>query len=384
MTSTNGSLLPSDWNPKAAADRVLAGLANICLPQVKGAHDSDFLIVDDLAYVVSMANDVQPGEDPRWPYVYDTLTIVEAATGKVLETTTFAASGKVYENRTLEAGACFVPRIVRKDERTLRVFFASEVPKARQSQTWYLDYDLARGRFDWNIHQAFVETADGRWPMQPQHLHRAATTVGLRRPAIDYGLYAIDGFKRFDGRGHANGRVYAVLNNFIIGQNALATLSDDMSTFKVLGHFVQPGHLRLSESAVQRLPDGTWSAITRLEEPPFNYMFATSPDGVTWSTHQHIDRVPNGAHSKPTFERFGGVYHQGWQESTRIDNVSRSVFNIDVSRDGVAWERKYRFETGRSFQYPVFREHEGAVYLTVTQGDHSPSRKERIMFGRLE
>jgi hypothetical protein len=60
------------------------------------------------------------------------------------------------------------------------------------------------------------------------------------------------------------------------------------------------------------------------------------------------------------------------------------VFNLDVSRDGVHWERKYRFETDRSFQYPTFREHDGAIYLTVTQGDPGVGGKARIMFGRLE
>jgi hypothetical protein len=52
---------------------------------------------------------------------------------------------------------------------------------------------------------------------------------------------------------------------------------------------------------------------------------------------------------------------------------------VDVSRDGKTWERKYRFENQRSFQYPTFHEHEGAIWLCVTQG-----RKERIMFGKLE
>ena len=42
------------------------------------------------------------------------------------------------------------------------------------------------------------------------------------------------------------------------------------------------------------------------------------------------------------------------------------------------------FETAQSFQYPTFHQHDGAIYLTVTQGDSDPSRKERIMFGKLE
>ena len=42
-----------------------------------------------------------------------------------------------------------------------------------------------------------------------------------------------------------------------------------------------------------------------------------------------------------------------------------------------------RFETEKSFQYPTFREHDGASWLTVTQGDSDAARKERIMFGKL-
>jgi hypothetical protein len=94
--------------------------------------------------------------------------------------------------------------------------------------------------------------------------------------------------------------------------------------------------------------------------------------------------VPNGANSKPTFDHFGTHYYLGWQEATRIQGVGRSVFNVDLSADGVRWERKYRFETAQSFQYPTFRQHAGSIWVCVTQGDTDPSRKERIMFGKLE
>ena len=94
--------------------------------------------------------------------------------------------------------------------------------------------------------------------------------------------------------------------------------------------------------------------------------------------------VKNGANSKPTFDKFGDLYYLGWQEATRVHGVHRSVFNVDISRDGKGWERKYRFESTKSFQYPTFREHDGAIWLCVTQGDESPSRKERIAFGKLE
>ncbi|MDH4411429.1 MAG: exo-alpha-sialidase [Verrucomicrobiales bacterium] len=56
---------------------------------------------------------------------------------------------------------------------------------------------------------------------------------------------------------------------------------------------------------------------------------------------------------------------------------------MDISRDGKTWERKYRFESPNSFQYPTFHEHEGVIWLNVTQSDHGGS-SDRIMFGKLE
>ena len=135
---------------------------------------------------------------------------------------------------------------------------------------------------------------------------------------------------------------------------------------------------------MNRLPDGTWLAIARQDGGTANYMFACSWDGRQWTTPRYRDLIPNGASSKPNFERFNGTYYLGWQESTKIDGVSRSVFNIDVSTDGIRWKRRYRFETNKSFQYVSLHEYKGSIYLTVTQGDSSPSRKERILFGQLE
>jgi hypothetical protein len=375
---SDSTILSSDWNPVRAGEDVLAGLVSVCQPQVKGAHDSDFLIVGGKAYIVYMANDVQPGESPDWPFVYNALSIVDVTSRQVEQTLIFAASEMKYTNEVLPSGACFVPRIIHKDARTLRCFFASEEPGRRQSQTWRTDFDLARGGFDWNIHPAEIETCLGVFPMQPGYFHQHAVAKGFAGAPVMHGLYMIDSFKRFDGR------VYAVLNNFPGGQNAWAVLDDAMGRFSVLGDFFLPHEAKLTESAVNRLPDGTWLAIARQENRDQNYMFSTSRDGREWTPHEYRDTVQNGTNSKPTFDRFADLYYLGWNEATRIDGAHRSVFNIDVSRDGVRWERKYRFETSKSFQYPVFREYEGALYLTVTQGDSSDSRKERIMFGKLE
>jgi hypothetical protein len=201
---------------------------------------------------------------------------------------------------------------------------------------------------------------------------------GFTHPAKDFGLYIFDSFKAFDGR------IHVALNNWAGGQNALAVLDPPFDTFEVLGHYNEPGTLNLSESAVNRLPDGTWLAICRQDGGNLNYLFTTSRDGRNWTPGEQRPCIPNGGNSKPTLDRFGSCYYLGWQEATRINGVARSVFNIDVSADGVTWERKYRFETEESFQYPTFRQHDSRIYLCVTQGDTDASRKERIMFGVLE
>lgn len=375
---TDLSLLPKGWDAKAAGDRVMAGLVNTTESQVKGAHDAEMVITGGKAYIVVEANDVQGGESAEWPFIYVTMSVVDVKTQKVEKQVTFARSEQVFENVTLPVGACFVPRILQKDARTLRMYFASEEPKKRQAQTWFLDYDPETQTFEKSLHKAQIKTAAGTHDMQPQYLHADAAAQGFARPAVDYGLYIFDSFKTFDGK------LYVALNNYPGGQNALAQVNEARDTFEVLGHYNEPETLKLTESAVNRLPDGTWMAICRQEGGNRNYTFSTSRDGRTWTINEHKPWVPNGSSSKPTFDQMKGLYWLGWQEDTKINNVSRSVFNLDVSRDGVNWERKYRFETEKSFQYPVFREYEGRIYLGVTQGDTDPSRKERIMFGVLE
>lgn len=366
------------WDPKAAADRVMSRLVSVTGPEVKGAHDADFVIVDGKAYIVGMANDIQPGESAEWPFVYCTMSIVSLRTMQVERRIPVAKGGQAFANFQLPEGACFVPRILRKDERTLRIFFASEAPKQRQAQMHYLDFDLGSQSLRREIHNAKIQTGAGTFDMQPVRFYDDAVARGFRPEAKDYGLYNIDGFKVFDGK------VYAVMNNFVGGQNGLAVLNEAKDTFEVLGHFNSLSGEKLTESAAHRLPDGSWLAICRQEGGSRNYMFSTSRDGRTWTAPTYIDSVTKGTNSKPNLEKFGNTYYLGWQESTRVNNVSRSVFNIDVSTDGKKWTRKYRFESDKSFQYLSMHEYRGEVFVTVTQGDHSPSRKERILFGKLE
>ncbi len=366
------------WEAKAAGDAVLGQLVAVTAPQVKGAHDAEMVLVGGRAYIVAEVNDVRPGESAHWPEVYAALSIVDLDTLTVEQVIPFARSEQAFANHTLPVCACFVPRIIVKDERTLRCYFAAEQPGRGQSQIWFIEFDLVRQAFAPRIHRAMLKTAEGLGDMQPRVFHADAARCGFRRDEVDHGLYLIDSFKRIDGR------TYLAINNYVGGQNALAILHDTLDTFEIVGHFNQPAELKLTESAVNRLPDGTWMAICRQEGGNRNYTFTTSEDGRTWTPGEHRDYVPNGDSSKPTFDCFAGQYYLGWQESTRIDGVSRSVFNLDVSSDGRTWRRKYQFETTNSFQYPSFHEHHGSIWLCVTQGDHSESRKERIMFGRLE
>ena len=374
--SESQSLLPPDWDAALAGDEVMSRLVTVTAPQIKGAHDAEMEFVDKQAFVVAEVNDVKGGESAAWPEIYCAMSIVNLDTLEVEKVIPFARSEQVFENETLPIGACFVPRILQVDTKTLRCYFASEQPGKRQSQTWYRDFNIATQTFATTIHKARLKTSAGTFDMQPRHFHSDAVARGVTKPARDFGLYLFDSFKRFDGQ------TYVAINNFPGKQNALALVHDDFVTFEVLGHYNEPQTAALSESAVNRLPDGTWMAICRNDGG--NYHFTTSRDGKTWTVGKELPFVSNGVNSKPTFDRFGDLYYLGWQEATRIHGVNRSVFNIDVSRDGKSWERKYRFESTRSFQYPTFREHRGVIWLCVTQGDTSSSRKESITFGRLE
>ncbi len=368
--------LPSGWDAALAGDIVMQRLVNTSDPRVKGAHDAEFVCVGERAYVVTEANNMKAGESAEWPFIYATMSIVNLKTLKLEQVIDFAKSEQQFEKETLPVGACFVPRIIQKDASTLRCYFTSEDPGKRQSQMWYRDFDVKSGEFAPNIHKAKLKTAAGTFDFQPQYFHADAAAQGFTKKASDSSFFIFDSFKKFDDK------TYVALNNFSGKQNALALVHDDLKTFEVIGHFNEPQTEQLSESAVNRLPDGTWMAICRNDKG--NYHFTTSVDGRTWSAGKELPQVPNGANSKPTFDKFDSVYYLGWQEATRIQGVNRSVFNVDISRDGKKWERKYRFETPKSFQYPTFHEHEGAIWLAVTQGDKDGSRKERIMFGKLE
>ncbi len=366
-------LLPSDWDPVRAANLVLTSLIKVTTPKAKGAHDAEFVCVGNRAYIVEHDNDIEPGHGAG-NAMYCVLTVIDLQTLAVEKTHLLASAGQIFANFTLPDAETFVPRIIQRDDNTLRCYFASQ-PANMQAQTWYRDFDVCRGEFTDKIYRAKLKTAAGVFDMEPRYLHADAVAQGFKKPEWIRGMYIFDSFKHFDGN------IYVALNNFHGKQNALTILHNDYETFEVLGHYNEPQNQQLSESAVNRMPDGTWMAICRNDTG--NYHFTMSQDGRYWTEGCELPFVTNGDNSKPTFDRFGDTYYLGWQERTRIDDCRRSVFNVDISRDGKNWERKYRFETPHSFQYPTFHEHNGVIWLSVTQSDHGGST-DRIMFGKLE
>ena len=367
-----GALLPPGWDPVRAGNEVLEHLVSVTAPRVRGAHDAEFELVGRHAYIVSTVNDVKPGHSAA-DFEYVAMSIVNLDTLEVEEATIpIARSEQVFENETLPAGQCWVPRIIRKDARTLRVFFISQ-KRGAHCQVWFRDFDRRSRTFDRRIHRAKLKTSLGTFAMQPGHFHACAAAHGFRRAPADHGLYVFDSFKVFDGIR------YVAINNFPGRQNALATINDALDTFGIVGHMNEPEALALSEASVERLPDGTWMAILRSEAGDRNYAFSTSQDGRVWEPAEHRDFVQGGTNAKPTFNRFGRFYYLGWQDAARIDGVRRSVFNVDISRDAQTWQRKYRFETPDAFEYPTFKEHDGTIWLTI-----SGRNQRTILFGKLE
>ena len=138
------SLLPANWDPALAGDIVMQRLVKVTAPQVKGAHDAEFVCVGERAYVVSEVNDLKGGESGDWPFIYSTMSIVNLKTLKTEQVIDFAKGKQAFANETLPTGACWVPRILQKDPQTLRCYFVSQAPGKRQSQMWYRDFDLGR------------------------------------------------------------------------------------------------------------------------------------------------------------------------------------------------------------------------------------------------
>ena len=80
---------------------MLTSLVKVTAPQVKGAHDAEFVCVGEHAYVVSEVNDLKEGEDGAWPFIYSTLSIVNLKTLETQQVIDFAKGEQAFANETL-------------------------------------------------------------------------------------------------------------------------------------------------------------------------------------------------------------------------------------------------------------------------------------------
>lgn len=361
--------------PKERGTLFLSRMIRITNAQICGAYDSQMVIIRGRAYIVYEANDVQPGESPYWPFVYSALSVVDIVSMKLLSTHEIAAPSRIFKNNRLKAGACFTPRILIKDEHTLRIFFVSIDPEVRESESWYRDYDLDRESFDDKIFPLFLKTEAERIPFSPSVFHRIAEVNGFHKPLTQDGPYLFDVDKEIKGKR------YAVVNLFFGKLTALAEFNDFLDTLTLHSFITNPDADDLSEAAVERMPDGRWIAILRCDNSNQNYRFTFSKDGINWSSAKELKTVQNGSNSKPFLYHYGKVYCMGWQEKPL-----RSRFNIDVSFDCEHWIRMFSINNmDFSLQYPSLYLWQDQIYVCATHCSPSEAddRRDSIYFGRL-
>ncbi len=361
-----------NYSPEKAGDEVIKSMITVTDSVVKGAHDAHFLIHDGKAYIVYEANDVKEGEAAEWDFVYCAMSIVDLKTGAV-EVKIISRGEQVFANETLDTGATFVPRIIKKDENTLRIFFTSERPNVRQSLMYYIDYDVKSGTLNQNVYRMKLLTPEGKVDFTPKAYYDLAIAAGMECFSSDHSAFIFD-IMEYDGK------KYVALNNFAGKQNALGMLNDTLDCISVIGHFgVGNSKVQLSESGIMRKNDGTWMSIIRNDLVSTNttyggnskdYYFSYSAYGVKWSTPRTEDFCAGGTNSKPTLNNFAGTYFMGWNQ------YSRSIFNFDYSLDGENWTSLYKFCSLTSFQYPEFFMYDNEIYFTT--GDRA-----KIYFGKL-
>ena len=361
-----------NYSPEKAGDEVIKSMITVTDSVVKGAHDAHFLVHDGKAYIVYEANDVKEGEAAEWDFVYCAMSIVDLKTGAV-EVKIISRGEQVFANETLDTGATFVPRIIKKDENTLRIFFTSERPNVRQSLMYYIDYDVKSGTLNQNVYRMKLLTPEGKVDFTPKAYYDLAIAAGMECFSSDHSAFIFD-IMEYDGK------KYVALNNFAGKQNALGMLNDTLDCISVIGHFgVGNSKVQLSESGIMRKNDGTWMSIIRNDLVSTNttyggnskdYYFSYSADGVKWSTPRTEDFCAGGTNSKPTLNNFAGTYFMGWNQ------YSRSIFNFDYSLDGENWTSLYKFAPTTSFQYPEFFMYDNEIYFTT--GDRA-----KIYFGKL-
>lgn len=333
--------------------------------KMKGVHDAQFVIVADRAYAVYEANDVMPGESHEWDFVYAAMTVVDIIKNSVIKTVKFAYGERQFKNLKLPHGCAFVPRIIKKDEKTLRVFFASIDEGVRPQLTYYMDYDLEREEFTDEIYVLDILTDRGRMAFTPEIFREVALRAGHACFERSIGAYLFD----IEDYGDVK---YICLNNFATGQNALAKFNDGYDCIEILGHIGEGmDGFKTTESGIAKLNDGTFMAVLR-EEYSKQYYFSYSLDGREWTYPIKKAFAADGCNTKPTLNNFDGTLFM----SVAVND--RSCMRLSFGYDGEHWKELLEVQSPTTFQYPSFVYYENEIYYTATTGN-----KEQIVFGKL-
>ena len=136
--------LSENHSPKAAADKVMQSMLRISSDEMKGTHDAQYVFANGKAYVVYEANNEKAGDPGTYEKEYSALAIVDLKSFTVESIEKFAYGQQEYSNVKLLKGSAFVPRVIRKDENTLRFFFSNIAVSGSSGYIYYVDTTLIR------------------------------------------------------------------------------------------------------------------------------------------------------------------------------------------------------------------------------------------------
>ena len=136
--------LSENHSPKAAADKVMQSMIRISSDEMKGTHDAQYVFANGKAYVVYEANNEKAGDPGTYEKEYSALAIVDLKSFTVESIEKFAYGQQEYSNVKLLKGSAFVPRVIRKDENTLRFFFSNIAVSGSSGYIYYVDTTLIR------------------------------------------------------------------------------------------------------------------------------------------------------------------------------------------------------------------------------------------------
>ncbi len=358
--------LSENHSPKAAADEVMQSMIRISSDEMKGTHDAQYVFANGKAYVVYEANNEKAGDPGTYEKEYSALAIVVLRSFTVESIEKFAYGQQEYSNVKLLKGSAFVPRVIRKDENTLRFFFSNIAVSGSSGYIYYVDYDLNTESFDDSAYRLNIMTENGPVYFTAQIYAKLFRESGHACDDSTFGHFLFDIFD-------VGNTKYVALNNYRGAQNSLAKFNDSYDCIEIIGNIGGSyDSYRTTESGIMQLKDGTWMAILRNHVGDKNYLFSYSEDGTEWSEPKREEWVTNGTTSKPTLARFGDYYFMGWNE------LSRGLFHLAYSKDAKSWTTLYSFHSATTFQYPEFDMYDGQMYFSVTTGN-----KEQIYFGKL-